>query len=549
MIVSCGAVFDFTFAISTIMKSAFFLASALLIFSSAFAQQEYLDHPVNIINYDVTLELNDSTDVIKGYELITFELTRPCDSFFIDFESVKNGKGMTLQSEILVDYQSVKEKHENNRIWLYPDSTWEGTTHQIKFYYSGVPKTGLIIGKNKFDNRTFFGDNWPNRAHHWFACVDHPLDKATINYTVVIPSHYHCIATGKFVSRQFVDNGKRIKYDFKSDIPLPTKVMVVGVANFIVDLYKANFDFEVTGWVYPENSKEGLSDMKLSVEVLDYFIEILGDYPFEKLANVQSTTQFGGMENAGNIFYDEEAIDGTGSMEDLIAHEIAHQWFGNSASEKDWPHIWLSEGFATYLTDMYWEQKYGTEAMNERLIGERNRVLKFAKSYDHPVVDEDYEKLMHLLNPNSYQKGAWILHMLRTKIGDAAFLAGIRTYHDTYKLSNANTEDFKKVMETASGQKLDTFFKQWLHTAGHPILLIESEIKNKTAEISITQTQDGMAFEFDLEIEVIYNNGKTELITVPVKEREVKHVFESTTKITGYRFDPNVKLLFEEIEY
>ena len=532
------------------MKSTFVLASALFLLNTVFGQQEYLNHPVDILNYNVTLELNDSTDIIKGYELITFDLTRPCDSFFIDFESLQDGKGMILQSEILVDYNSTTTKHENNRIWLYPDSTWKDGTHELKFYYSGVPKTGLIIGENKFDNRTFFGDNWPNRAHHWFACVDHPSDKATIDYTVVIPSHYQCVATGDFLSRQYTDNGKRLKYQFTSDIQLPTKVMVIGVAEFVLDMYKSNFDFEVTGWAYPENAKEGISDMEVSVEVLEYFIATFGDYPFEKLANVQSTTQFGGMENAGNIFYDEEAITGTGSMEALVAHEIAHQWFGNSASEEDWPHIWLSEGFATYLTDMYWEQKYGTEAMNERLIGERIRVVKFAEHYDHPVVDTEYAELMHLLNANSYQKGAWVLHMLRTKMGSEAFLNGVREYYDTYKFSNATTDDFKTVMEAAAGQKLDTFFQQWLYSSGHPVLHFESKTGGGRTELIVNQVQTGTYFTFNLEVEVTYTDKTTELLTIPVDKDGGNLLLKKPTKdISGYRYDPNVKLLFEEVEY
>ncbi|MDB3906708.1 M1 family metallopeptidase [Crocinitomicaceae bacterium] len=532
------------------MRTLYILASALIICSTTFAQHEYLDHPVDILNYDVSIELEDSTDEIRVYELITFKLDAPCDSFFIDLFSQNDSTGMHLFPEILIDFENTKFRHENDRIWIHAKSEWEvGSVHEIKLFFTGVPETGLIIGKNKFGNRTFFGDNWPNRAHHWFACIDHPSDKATIKYTVVAPVHYQCIATGKFLGRKLVNDGTKMKYDFVTSIDLPTKVMVIGVADFFWDLYKPDPGFDVSAWVYPENKEEGLSDMKVSLEVLDYFIEILGAYPFEKLANVQSTTQFGGMENAGNIFYDENAVTGEGTMEALIAHEVAHQWFGNSASEEDWPHLWLSEGFATYLTDLYFEQKYGREVMNERLIGERIRVLNFAKNYDHPVVDTEYEELMHLLNPNSYQKGAWFLHMLREEVGDSSFFAGIRTYYKAYQYDNANTEDFRKIMEKVSESNLERFFLQWLYTPGHPILEIASDIKGKNAEIAIQQMQEDHTFEFDLEIEVIFNNGETELISIPVDSNKETFQFESRGRIKGYRIDPNVKLLFEEVEY
>ncbi len=527
----------------------FIITISLFLSGIVNAQHEYLDHPIDIIHYDVTLELDDTTDVIQGYELITFELESQCDSFFIDLASRRDTTGMKVHPQMLIDYQDIDFRHENDRIWIQTPTEWEvGSIHELKIYYQGVPETGLIIGKNKFGNRTFFGDNWPNRAHHWFACVDHPSDKATIKYTVVAPTHYQCIATGTIISRQLVYQGKKMKYEYVTSIDLPTKVMVIGVANFFWDIYKPDPGFDVAAWVYPENKDEGLSDMKVAVEIVEYFMNTIGDYPFEKLANVQSTTQYGGMENAGNIFYDENAITGEGTMEALIAHEIAHQWFGNSASEEDWSHLWLSEGFATYFTDLYWEHKYGRDAMIERLKGERMRVLQFAQNYYHPVVDTEYEDLMQLLNPNSYQKGAWFLHMLREKIGDEAFFEGIREYYEAYQYDNANTKDFRHIMEGVSGAHLTYFFEQWLHTPGHPVLLIESQIKNKKAEFTIKQTQENI-FQFDLELEVIYENGDTELITIPVDSEETSLPLETKTKITGYRIDPNVKLLFEEVEY
>lgn len=515
------------------------------------AQHEYLDHPVDIIHYEVSLELEDTTDEIKGYELITFKLDAPCDSFFIDLASVNEGKGMTMYPELLIDFEKTNYRHEDDRIWVQTNPKWEvGSIHELKMFYHGVPETGLIIGQNKFGNRTFFGDNWPNRAHHWFACVDHPSDKATIKYSVVAPTHYQCIATGTFISRQLVDDGKKMKYDYATSIDLPTKVMVIGVANFFYDLYEPDPGFDVSAWVYPENKEEGWSDMQVSVEVLDYFMDILGPYPFEKLANVQSTTQFGGMENAGNIFYDEEAVTGEGTMEALIAHEIAHQWFGNSASEEDWPHLWLSEGFATYLTDLYFEQKYGREAMNERLIGERNRVLKFAENYKHPVVDTEYEDLMHLLNPNSYQKGAWFLHMLREEIGDSSFFTGIRKYYEAYQYDNANTEDFRQIMEEVSGSQLSKFFEQWLHRPGHPVVLFETIERKGRTVLRMQQMQDEEAFQFDLEVEVIYEDDSRETVVLHAHGANANYAFEAGgKKIKGFIYDPNVKLLFEQVEY
>lgn len=531
------------------MRTSIISSLLLSLTGISFGQQEYLDHPIDVLHYDITLELEDTTDEIKGYEVITFNLKHPCDSFFIDFGSQNNSTGMKISPQLSIDYENVKYRHENDRIWIQTPDSWDvGSTHEAKLYYKGVPETGLIIGKNKFGNRTFFGDNWPNRAHHWFACVDHPIDKATIQYSVITPDHYGCIATGDYISKKKVGDGSKLQYDFKTSINLPTKVMVIGVAEFVWDLYKPDPGFDVSVWVYPENREEGFSDMEVSLEVLEYFIEIVGEYPFEKLANVQSTTQFGGMENAGNIFYDENAVTGEGKMEALIAHEIAHQWFGNSASEEDWQHLWLSEGFATYLTDLYWEHKYGLAAMNERLITERIRVVNFAKKYDHPVVDTKYADLMHLLNPNSYQKGAWFLHMLREKVGDEAFFASLQAYYAKYKLKNANTADFREVVEVISGELLIPFFEQWLYTSGHPILSFETQKGSGATTLIVNQVQEGTPFEFDLEVQVNYADGMNELVIISVKETFTSQLISSEKKIESFEYDPNVKLLFEITE-
>lgn len=483
-----------------------------------FSQSEYLTHPVDIKHYSLSIEVSNENDIIQCSEIINFQLKEACDSFFIDLQSTgPSDKGMKINGPIKMDGKSVSFNHKDNRIWIKPNASWVGKEMQIAFNYSGVPETGLIIGKNKFDERTYFGDNWPNRAHNWFACVDHPLDKATVDFKVIAPSEYSCIATGVLQEETQLPSGKH-QFIYETKIELPTKVMVVGIADFKVKELKSKQDFPISAWAYKQDAKNGFKDMKVAVDVVNYFIETIGEYPYEKLANVQSTTQYGGMENAGNIFYDENAIKGDQSMEALIAHEIAHQWFGNSASEQDWQHIWLSEGFATYFTDLYWEHTYGTKAMADRMKVERNTVLKFGKAYHHPVVDTKYEKLKDLLNPHSYQKGAWILHMLRNKLGDEAFFNGVRNYYEKYKLSNATTDQFKKEMEAASGEDLTQFFNQWLYNSGNPeLLFIQGELSEKDVLII---RQQGKLFHFDIEVLLTYDDGSSETITISVDEEE-----------------------------
>ncbi len=528
------------------MKSLFTFF-ALIVSVGAFSQNQL--NIIDVLEYRVYLDVSEEHDTIVVDERIKLKLLQPVDSFYLDLHSESEGKGMKVNALYVTVNSSNTEfatfRHENNQIWIPAKALPLNELIEIELEFFGIPETGLIIGENKFGQRTFFGDNWPNRAHHWFACVDHPSDKAKMSFRVDHPKKYDVIATGEKMQSGYSGTKNWVYYASKFD--LPTKVMVVGIAEFDRELIFHDHSglFEMRAWVYEDDAENGFKDMAVAADVVNYFVKEIGPYPFEKLDHVQSTTQFGGMENAGNIFYDENAVTGEGKMEALIAHEVAHQWFGNSASEADWQHLWLSEGFATYFTDLYWENKYGTAAMNERLINVRNRVIKFSKTYDHPVVDTEYASLMDLLNANSYQKGAWFLHMLRNKVGNDVFWKGVRNYYEQFKYGNATTEDFQLVMEEASKLDLDMFFHQWLEESGHPVLQIDNDKKR----LKVRQMQKGITFSFKLEVEILYADGSSEVKVIPVDKSKASIQLSSEKEIAGFRYDPNVKLLFEMVEH
>lgn len=517
-----------------------------LLFSAIFLigySQDQL-HKIDVLSYSLTIEVSDENDSINVKETVKIKLLTDVDDFYLDLVSDGDGFGMRITNLITSENSKIEYTHKADKIVISPTIKTKGTEITLLINYTGIPETGLIIGKNKFGARTFFGDNWPNRARYWIACVDHPSDKAKVNFTVIAPKKYDCIATGNSLGcTKFSKN--KIKHSFQSELQLPTKVMVIGLAEFEIQKLQNKHDIELSIWAYSKDAKNGFTDMEVATDVINYFIDELGDYPFEKLANVQSTTQFGGMENAGNIFYDENSVNGKQGMEATIAHEIAHQWFGNSASESDWKHIWLSEGFATYFTDLYWENKYGKAAMNERLISERERIIKFSKQYNHPVVDTTYESLMSLLNPHSYQKGAWFLHMLRNEVGDSIFWSGIRTYYETYKFGNATTANFQAIMENACFFDLDNFFNQWLYQSQQPLLKIQFNSNEANEVLSIYQLQNSFIFDVNLEIELFYDDESSEIKTFKISRKKEVFVLKGEKLITGMKFDPNVKLLFE----
>ncbi len=279
--------------------------------------------------------------------------------------------------------------------------------------------------------------------------------------------------------------------------------------------------------------------------VMDYYIRKIGPYPFDKLANVQSKTLFGGMENAGAIFYAERSVTGTGSNESLIAHEIAHQWFGDGVTELNWHHVWLSEGFATYFTNLWFEEMHGAASFVQRLTSERKRCLDYERRSLTPVIDTTVIDYLKLLNTNSYQKGSWVLHMLRRQVGDELFFKGIRRFYEEYKYGNALTEDFQKVMDEVSGQDLGLFFRQWLYSAGHPKLDIKWKNSKGYVELETTQVQSGTTFVFPLDIRIKYEDGSDSVETFMIEDRSTTKSIKSAKKAISIEPDPYTWLLFE----
>lgn len=347
--------------------------------------------------------------------------------------------------------------HQNDRILIHRPLS-KNDTVRVHIQYKGVPKDGLIISKNKYGHRTFFADNWPDRGHHWLVCHDDPSDKASLEFKIIAPDHYQVVANGIRMEETNLPSNSKLTV-WKEEVPLSTKVMVIGVADFAVNLAGYVHDcIPIYSWVYPEDKEKGFYDYALAKEILPFYIQYIGPYAYKKLANVESKTRFGGLENANTIFYSEKSIKGDRSNENMIAHEIAHQWFGNMATEKSFGHLWLSEGFATYFAMLYEEEKYGKEKMIELLSKSRNLIVDYSRKKNAPVIDTTTRDYMKLLNPNTYQKGGWVLHMLRMELGDSIFHQAIRQYYVRYAGHTAGTEDLQEVFESVSGQNLHQFF-------------------------------------------------------------------------------------------
>jgi aminopeptidase N len=217
------------------------------------------------------------------------------------------------------------------------------------------------------------------------------------------------------------------------------------------------------------------------------------------------------------------------------------------ATEKSFGHLWLSEGFATYFTILYFENKYGRDTIVNMLKQNREDVIEYSKKSDKPVVDLLQTDFMKLLNANSYQKGGWVLHMIRQELGDSVFWKSIRKYYEIYAGGIAGTEDLQKVFEDISGKNLKQFFTQWLYTPGQPELKLNWEYNktSKTLKATVQQMQKKL-FEFPLEIKIIYGDGKFLYKQINISGQSTSFSLSANQKPTTLILDPDVQLLFEE---
>lgn len=506
---------------------------------------------VDIVHYAFHLTLSDASNEIEGRAEITVRFVRDgMREFALDLIGGQaGGSGMEVL-EVSRDGQPVRYTHADDRITISmatPTHAEERRTFSVG--YHGIPADGLIIASNMFGDRTFFGDNWPERARHWLPTVDHVSDKATVEWIVRAPDHYQVVASGRLVEVTDMGDGTRSTH-WSCDVPLAPKVMVMGAARFAVQHLGEVDGVPLESWVYPQNRDAGFHDYALAERVLRVFDSHIGPFPYSKLANVQSKTRYGGMENASNIFYNEGSVSGTGASEGLIAHEVAHQWFGDSVTEKDWHHIWLSEGFATYFAQLYDELVHGHDELVRGMRAARATVITFhAQNPELPLIAEQLHDPLDMLDRNAYQKGAWVLHMVRRQIGDEAFWRGIRAYYREYRDSNALTEDLQRVMEEASGQDLAWFFRQWTEVAGHPVLGGTWRYDADSGRVSVTVRQEqagGSLFRFPLDLGVVGADGEPPQVeTVLMEDGEQSFSLAVESPPSALVLDPDTWLLFE----
>jgi len=442
------------------------------------------------LHYDITLIPSDTGTHVLGEVQITWRLgsTDPVamqlDSTMRVIRVLVDGKPNTRLSRTMYARSSAEVD--------VPHQKQPGDTISTRVRYRGFTRDGLIIGNNQYGDRTVFADNWPDRAHLWLASDDRPADKATVAFHVQAPIDQQVIANGVLEKIDTLPYGHTV-WHYRLDAAIPVYTMVVGVGRLarttLPNAACAVKCVPLSVWSYPQDSAYAAGTaFRRAGLMLDYFSGLIGPFPYPALAHVESSTRFGGMENATAIFYDQKSYRERTLDELLVAHETAHQWFGDAVTPRQWPHLWLSEGFATYLAALWRGHADGDSAFRATMKKAADEVLSSPAS-ERPVVDTAQPDLMALLNTNSYQKGGWVLHQLRSLLGDSAFFAGLRRYYTSYKDSTAVSSDFARVMSEAAGKDLDWYFRQALTQPGYPILDVRWRHGGKKLALDITQIQ------------------------------------------------------------
>ena len=513
---------------------------------------------IDIESYRFDLTLRDDTDEITGRATIRLRFTAdgvtevPLDlTGRGDDGRGGEGRGMEVLT-VTSAHGPLTYRHQDDLLTItLAQSAITGALDSLTVTYRGIPASGLRIGPNKYGERTFFSDNWPNRARNWLPTVDHIGDKAICEFVVTAPAHYQVVSNGRLAEETDLTGGMR-RTHWKQSVPISPWLFVVGVARFAVQNLDEFNGVPVQTWVYARDRDAGFYDFAVpTMEVLHFYDEYVGPFAYEKLANITSPATGGGMEAATALMYGENSVTGERSVRwrNVIIHEIAHQWFGNAVTESEWDDVWLSEGFATYFTLLFREHAYGRDDFVAGLKEAADRVWRwYDENPDYRIVHDDLDDMSRVTSVATYQKGAWVVHMLRERLGDEAFWRGIRAYYARHFNGTATTDDFMQAMEEASGDDLQGFFDQWLRRGGNPSLQgsWSYDAGAGVVNIELRQVQEGDPFVMPLDVGV-YADGEArpaQVTTVEVDQTYHRFEIPVAGEPGDVLLDPGTRALF-----
>lgn len=422
----------------------------------------------DVHNYKLRLSFDIPNKFIFGnLEMNALSLSDTLNMIYINLVSdmkvnyVKLG-GNEINFAHFNDYIIINTKDSKNKIAGSKDFV-------IEINYEGSPKN---MGFDSFSFKNFDGEpaiytlSEPDYAPTWWPCKDLPDDKTTFDMSITVPNQLTAVSNGVLQDIKDESNGDKT-FNWKSTYPITTYLVSIAIGKYDQwnETYRSingSIEMPVDFYSYPTYTEKAKADWKNTIEMIAYFSDIFGEYPFinEKYGMAMFGWVGGAMEHQTISSMGYTLVTGTGKYENVVVHELVHQWFGDAVSPEQWKDIWLNEGFASYGEALWEENKNGKEAY-----------INFMKKEDHGYFQGTvYNPEGFIFGPTVYNKGAWCLHMLRGAVGDSVFFKIVRTYFEKFKYKNANTQNFKKVCEEVSGSDLTYFFDQWIFAGtGRPI--------------------------------------------------------------------------------
>jgi aminopeptidase N len=501
----------------------------------------------NTVNYDVKYhrlewEVDPSKAEIIGKVTSYFNALQDMDQITFDLSSNLIVSKVSQRSLDL----SFSQNDKDELIINLPVSQKQNVLDSLSITYSGNP---VSSGFGSFEINTH-GNNatpvlWtlsePYGAKGWWPCKQDLIDKIdSIDVYIKHPAVYKAASNGLLLSE--TNDGGQTRTHWRHRYPIPAYLIAIAVTNYEVYKDNSTLDFDIVNYVYPENLNFARNSTAVTPDIMNLYNTLFEMYPFadEKYGHAQFGWG-GGMEHTTMTFMG-------GWSRGLIAHELAHQWFGNKITCGSWEDIWLNEGFATYLDGLVYENFDGNATFTQ---WRKSLVNNITSQSSGSTFVSDTTSVSRIFNSRlTYKKGAMILHMLRYKLGDEAFFDGVKNYLADPKLaySYAHTKDLQAHLELISGEDLNEFFNDWFYGEGYPQYQViwSQNDTDKTIHFQVNQSQSHPSvsfFEMPVPVTVKGSGGRSEMLRLEVSEDKQTFVLQLDFDVISIQVDPETQLI------
>ncbi|HKQ39106.1 MAG TPA: M1 family aminopeptidase, partial [Verrucomicrobiae bacterium] len=428
----------------------------------------------------------------------------------------------------------------------------------VNIRYSATPRKGLYFRTPEMGYKPEDTHLWtqgePIEARHWYPSFDAPNEKFTSEVTCHVPEGMVVLSNGKMISEEKDAGTGLTGVRWLQDKPHVNYLIALAAGKFkkVEDKYK---DIPLAFYTPASQIEHAMNSFKDTKDIMAFFEQEIGvAYPWAKYYQVcVDDFVMGGMENTSLTILTDSTLHSPDSepirsSQGLVAHEMAHQWFGDLVTCKDWAHLWLNEGFATYYDALYEGHKHGPDALRYTMY-QSGKGIMAQPNQTNAIVRRDWRDPEEQFSYLAYPKGSWVLHMLRGQLGEDLYRRCIKTYLERFQFGNAETEDLNRVIEELSGRSFDRFFDQWVYHAAYPDVAVSYnwDEKNKLAKLTLTQNQklseDVLLFEFPLTIRFKAKGGKSAERKIIVKEKSEDFYFPLSEAPEIVRLDPELTVL------